>query len=273
MSQQPPNLCDRAALQRNRQRRRVEADFLYDLAAAEIKDRLSMVKREFTDPAIVTGAPRFADHLVQNAHVVADDPILDLQPGRHDLVIHFMGLHWADDPVGQLIQSNRALKPDGLFLAAFFAGQTLNELRSVLAEAEAQLSGGLSPRIAPMGDIRDIGALMQRARFALPVADLVPFTVEYDTIPDLARDLRSMGENNALAQRQRTAPPRHLFRNAETLYRRHFPGETKALRATFELLCLAGWAPSQDQPKPLRPGSAQTRLADALGTDETKLPD
>ncbi len=273
MSQQPPNLCDRDALQRNRQRRRSEADFLYDLAAAEIKDRLSMVKRGFTDPVIVTGAPHFADRLVENAPVVADFPVLDLQPAQHDLIIHFMGLHWADDPVGQLIQCNRALKRDGLLLAVCFAGQTLNELRSVLAEAEAQLTGGLSPRIAPMGDIRDMGALMQRARFALPVADLVPFTVEYDTLRDLVKDLRGMGESNALALRQRRMPPRRLFEDAEALYRRHFPGDTKALRATFELLCLAGWAPAENQPKPLRPGTAQTRLADALGTRETKLPD
>jgi len=273
MSQTPPALCDRAALHRNRRRRHSTADFLYDLAAAEIEDRLGMVKKAFTKPAIVTGAPEFAGRMATSAHVIADSPTLDLHPGAHDLVIHFMGLHWADDPVGQLIQCNRALRPDGLFLAVFFAGQTLNELRSVLAEAEADITGGLSPRIAPMSDIRDMGGLMQRARFALPVADIVSFTVEYDSIPALARDLRAMGESNALAQRQRRPSRRALFDRAETLYRRHFPGETKPLRATFELMCLAGWAPAQDQPKPLRPGSAQTRLADALGTNETKLPD
>lgn len=274
MSSSPaPLLCDRAALLRNRARVRDDALFLHQMAQDEIEDRLAMVKKTFTRPAIVTGHPDRWRDVIAGAAVVADAETLDLAPGVHDLVIHAIALHWANDPVGQLIQCRRALVPDGLLLAVLPGGRTLNELRSCLSQAEAELRGGLSPRVLPMGDIRDLGALLQRAGFALPVADAVTVTAEYDGLTRLMQDLRHMGEANALHARDRHPTRPGLFRRAEDLYAAHFPGEQKALRASFELLTLTGWAPADTQPKPLRPGSAKARLADALGTDETPLPD
>lgn len=247
--------------------------FLHELARGEVEDRLAMVKKTFTKPAIVTGFPQHWRNVTPEAHIVEDEETLQLQPGAYDLVIHAMALHWANDPVGQLIQCRRALVPDGLFLAVLPGGRTLNELRSCLSQAETSVRGGLSPRVLPMADIRDLGALMQRAGFALPVADAFSLSAEYDDLKALLHELRHMGEGNALAARDRTPPRRSLFRHTAELYGAHFPGQTKALRASFELLTLTGWAPADTQPKPLRPGSARTRLADVLGTDETPLPD
>ena len=247
--------------------------FLHDLAQAEIEDRLDMVKKAFTRPAIVTGHPGRWAEVIEGAVIVPDEDTLDLAPGAHDLVVHVMALHWANDPVGQLIQCRRALVPDGLLLAVLPGGRTLNELRSCLSQAESALRGGLSPRVLPMGDIRDLGALLQRAGFALPVADAAVTVAEYDNLARLMHDLRHMGEANALSARDRQPTRPALFRAAERLYAEHFPGRQKALRASFELLTLTGWAPADSQPKPLRPGSAKARLADALGTDETPLPD
>jgi hypothetical protein len=149
----------------------------------------------------------------------------------------------------------------------------LQELRVALAGAETEVLGGLSPRIAPMGEVRDLGALLQRAGFALPVADVVPLTAEYRDLMHLMRELRAMGETNALTSRLKRPVPRRLFHRAEEIYRQHFETETGRLPASFELICLTGWSPSESQQKPLRPGSAQMRLADALKVPETKLPD
>lgn len=269
----PPKLTDPAALARNRARSRPDAMFLHDLAVDDIQDRLSVVNRTFTAPAVVTGFPQIWRDLITGAVMVPDDDTLALEPGAHDLVVHAMSLHWANDPVGQLIQCRRALKPDGLFLSISFAGETLNELRACLAESEIALRGGLSPRVAPMADLRDLGGLMQRAGFALPVADLMPVPVRYATLPRLMRDLRGMGEGNALAARDRRFAPRDLFAQAARRYAEAFPDPEGGLRASFEFAVLTGWAPAESQPKPLRPGSAQQRLADALGTPEIKLPD
>lgn len=266
-------LCDRTALHRNRVRSRRDALFLHEEALVEIQDRLSMVNRTFTKPAIVTGHPDFWAQAFPEALIVSDDDTLTLEPKTCDLVLHTMCLHWANDPVGQLIQCQRALMPDGLLLAVLPGGQTLTELRAVLGQAESAVRGGLSPRVVPMGDIRDLGALLQRAGLALPVADSITLSAEYDDIFALMRELRLMGEANALAARDRTATPRTLFQEADTLYKHYFPGTQKAITATFELVSLTGWAPATTQPKPLRPGSAAARLADALGTDETPLPD
>ncbi|MGB3244875.1 MAG: SAM-dependent methyltransferase, partial [Sulfitobacter sp.] len=170
------------------------------------------------------------------------------------------------------IQCRRALRADGLFLAVSFGGQTLHELRACLAEAEAAVTGGLSPRVAPMGELRDMGGLLQRAGFALPVADALTLKVEYADAWHLMRELRSMGENNALQMRLRKPTARAVLEQTATLYRDNFSSDTGRITATFELICLTGWAPDDSQPKPLRPGSAQHRLAEALGTDETKLP-
>lgn len=179
-----------------------------------------------------------------------------------------MALHWANDPVGQIVQARRALTPDGLFLGACLGGRTLWELRSALTEAEVRLAGGLSPRVAPMGEIRDLGALIQRAGLALPVADSLALTVEYRDAFHLMQDLRAMGEGNALAARRRTVAPRALFSEAARIYAESFALPNGRVPATFEFVFLTGWAPADSQPKPLRPGSAAARLADALGVDE-----
>lgn len=269
-----PNLTDRRALLRNRARAaKAPADFLHDEAIAEIKDRLAMVNRSFTDMAIVTGHPQIWAAAFPEARVMADDDTLDLSEEAHDLVIHAMCLHWANDPVGQLIQCRRALRPDGLLLAVSFGGDTLTELRACLSQAEIAVSRGLSPRIAPMGEIRDMGGLMQRAGLAMPVADGVPLAVEYRDVIHLMHDLRAMGEANALDQRHRKPAPKALIVEAQRLYADHFPGAENRIKATFELLFLSGWAPDESQPKPLRPGSASHSLAEALGTNEHPLKD
>ena len=269
----PPALTDREALLRNRARVHQGALFLHDLAAAEVKDRLSLVNKTFTNPALVTGNQEVWQGRFDTATVIEDCETLSLNPGAHDLVIHAMSLHWANDPVGQLIQCRRALSPDGLFLAVSLGGQTLHELRACLAQAETEICGGLSPRVAPMAELRDMGGLLQRAGFALPVADSQPINTEYRDIWHLMRDLRHMGEGNALAARQRKASSKKMFEHAAELYDSYFPGADGKVTATFDLIFLSGWAPAEDQPQPLRPGSAQHRLADALATIETPLKD
>lgn len=268
-----PRLTDPAALARNRQRARPDALFLFEAARDDLQDRLTLVNRSFTAPAIVTGQPEIWDNALPNAVIVADGETLTLDELTHDLVLHSHGLHWADDPVGQLIQCRRALKPDGFFLASLFGGRTLQELRACLATAEAEITGGLSPRIAPMAEIRDMGGLLQRAGFALPVADAFALTVTYASALHLMRDLRAMGEANAMATRLRRPTRRAVLLRAAELYAETHAAPDGRIPATFEILVLTGWAPDESQPQPLRPGSAKARLADALATRETKLND
>lgn len=265
------SLVDRSRLALTRARARDDGMFLQRLAVDEVQDRLEMVNRTFTKPAVVTGFPDIWGQAFPDAPIVADDEVLALEPGAHDLVIHGLSLHWANDPVGQLVQCHRALVPDGLFLAVMFGGQTLHELRAVLAETEIALRGGLSPRVLPMGEIRELGSLLQRAGYALPVADSAIQTVAYSDALALMHDLRAMGEGNALTDR---AGPtgREFFAEAAARYDAAF-GNDGRIPATFEMIVLTGWAPHESQQKPLRPGSAAMRLADALGTKETKLPD
>lgn len=270
--QTPPLLTDQVALDRIRTRAlRSPALFLHEEAATEVQERLNEVNRPFTSPAIVTGFPDFWQTVLPNARIVPDADVLDLTAEGHDLIIHALSLHWANDPVGQLVQCRRALRPDGLFLGLMFGGQTLVQLRSALAEAEAQVSGGLSPRVLPMGEIRDLGGLLQRAGFALPVADSLTQTVRYRDIYHLMADLRAMGEANALHQRLRRPTRRALFTKAAQTYQNAYGDAEGRILATFEIICLTGWAPSDSQQKPLRPGSATHRLADQLGTDEKPL--
>lgn len=262
----PPPLFDRVllALRRKRAVAQGPALFLHEEAAFELQERLKDINRAFTDIAIVTGFPAFWADAFPGARVVADSDMLELPVQSHDLVIHAMCLHQANDPVGQLVQCQRTLKPDGLLLVAMFGGQTLTELRQALSQAEVAVSNGLSPRISPMVDIRDAGALLQRAGFALPVADADPRRVSYATPLALLKDLRAMGETNILTDRDRRIPPRGLFAQMATLY----PKCEDRVVATYELLYLTGWAPDASQQKPLRPGSAKARLADALKTTE-----
>ena len=266
----PPQLTDRKALALHRARAIAQgADlFLHEDAADEIQQRLSEVNRRFTAPAIVTGFPEFWQSVLPGARVVPDEDRLDLAEGAHDLVIHAMCLHWANDLVGQLVQCRRALAPDGLFLGVMFGGQTLSELRAALAEAEVALTGGLSPRVLPMGEIRDLGGLLQRAGLALPVADAAVKTVHYRDLPHLIRDLRGMGETNALAARRPGPLPRPVLARAAEIYAESFPAPDGRIRASFETIFLTGWAPHEGQQTPLRPGSATHRLADALRIPE-----
>lgn len=270
--QNAPLLTDRNTLLAHR--RRADRDggmFLQTTAADDLQDRLEMVNRTFTAPAIVTPFPEVWEGRLDNAVIVSDDEVLALKPESHDLVIHAMALHWANDPVGQLIQCRHALKNDGLLLTASFGGQTLTELRTSLAQAETELTGGLSPRVVPMAEIRDLGALLQRAGFALPVADCLPLLVSYETAFHLMKDLRAMGERNALAARKKSFTHRELFQRAAEIYQENFT-EGGRIKTTFDLIFMTGWAPDPSQPKPLRPGSAEQRLADALGTHESSLP-
>ena len=242
--------------------------FLHELAADEIKERLNEVNRSFTQAAVVSPFPEFWGATFPGAESLVEADLLPLAEGAFDLVVHALALHWADDPVGQLVQCRRALRPDGMFVGALFGGRSLNELRAALAAAETEVAGGLSPRVVPMAEIRDLGALLQRAGFALPVADSVVRTVSYATPFHLMRDLRAMGETNALEARHRRTPPRALFAQAARRYAEAHAGPDGRIPATVEIIYLTGWAPSATQPRPLRPGAARNRLAEALGTTE-----
>lgn len=264
--QNPPLLTDRKALALHRAR--ATALFLQEEAVFEVQERLSEVNRRFTAPVVVTAFPA----LWPDFACITDDETLALTPAAQDLVVHALSLHWANDLVGQLVQCRRALQPDGLFLGLMFGGQTLHELRACLAQAESEVTGGLSPRVLPMAEIRDLGGLLQRAGFALPVADSFTKTVLYRDAFHLMRDLRAMGEGNALANRLRRPTSRAVLARAAAIYAETYATPDGMIRATFEIICLTGWAPHETQQKPLRPGSAAARLADALNTAETPLP-
>ena len=269
-----PLLTDRKALERQRERAKHDlVTFLFDVATDEIKDRLSMVNRTFTKSVMVSGFPSLWNGSFPDFVHLLDDETLMLDGSGFDLAVHTLALHWANDPVGQMIQLRRALKKDGMFLGVLFGGQTLWELRSCLATAEAEIVGGLSPRVAPMAEIRDLGGLLQRAGFALPVADSIPLNVTYPSFFALLRDLRGMGEGNALNDRLRRPTQRGVFTRAAEIYHENYADKDGRLSATFELIFLSGWAPDESQPKPLRPGSAVARLSDALGTQEKSLSD
>ncbi|MEO1491552.1 MAG: methyltransferase domain-containing protein [Pseudomonadota bacterium] len=262
-------------------------DFLHREVAGLLAERLAEVMRRFDDALIIgSGGGVYRRALSGTVGTLTEletcaaravtagckaipslDP-LPLQPGSLDLVISALELHWANDPVGQLIQMRRALQPDGLMLTALFGGQTLHELRTALAEAEIETTGGLSPRVAPMGEVRDLGGLLQRAGYAMPVADVERLTVTYASIVDLMRDLRMMGETNVQIARRHVPMLRDTLRRAGEIYAATFPAPDGRITATFEIVMLTGWAPAESQPKPLRPGSAKVRLADALGAAE-----
>lgn len=264
----PPDPFDADLLARRRARaaRLGPADFLHQAAADEILDRLGEVNRTFRDVVVVTPWPApWAGRLAALApRVVPEAEALDLAPDSLDLVVHALGLHWANDPVGQLVQCRRALRPDGLFVGALPGGRTLRELRAALAEAEVGETGGISPRVAPMGEIRDLGGLLQRAGFALPVADAVTLEASYADGLALMRDLRAMGETNVMRDRLRRPTARRVLARAAAILAERFAGPDGRVRATFEIIFLTGWAPAPGQRKPLRPGSATHRLAEAL---------
>ncbi len=271
--QTPPNLFDHSLLTQRRARAAlfgIQGDFLHREIADQVSQRLKEIKKTFHQVAIISPrAGLWADTLdFTDISCVKDHETLNLAENSYDLTIHALALHWANDPVGQLIQMRRALRPDGLMITALFGGQTLHELRTALAEAETEVEGGLSPRVAPMGEIRDLGGLIQRAGLALPVADSITLNVSYETPLHLMHDLRAMGETNVMVARRKTPMRRALLTRMVDIYAQNFAQPDGRIDATFEVVFLTGWAPSDNQQKPLRPGSATTRLADVLGVIE-----
>jgi SAM-dependent methyltransferase len=287
---------DRAAVRRNLRRalKLGPATFLIDRAAEDFCDRLAAVLRSFeraVDLASPTDAVRRAlrarglvssivaldaipGHAPDDAlRIVADAEALPLKDESLDLVVSALALQFVNDLPGTFIQIRRALKPDGLFLAALLGGDTLTELRQSFAAAETEIEHGMSPRVAPFADVRAIGMLLQRAGFALPVTDVDRLTVRYDSPFALMRDLRRMGATNALAERRRTPLKRATLMRMAEIYAERFADADGRVRATFETVWLSGWKPHASQQQPLRPGSAKTRLADALGTREISAGD
>jgi SAM-dependent methyltransferase len=203
--------------------------------------------------------------------LAADEEFLPFGPATFDAVLSNLSLHWVNDLPGALLQIRKALKPDGLFLASMLGGGTLAELRDCLAEAEIAVTGGLSPRVSPFADVRDLGALLQRAGFALPVVDADQITVSYETPMKLLYDLRAMGESNAVNEAKGGLARRDVIARAVAMYEDRHRGADGRSPATFQVLTLTAWAPAPTQQQPMRPGSAETRLADALESQEISL--
>jgi len=261
------------------------ADFLLERAVVEMAERLSTVERRFDEAALLfcltptARAAVLASGKVGSAiRIELDESLLggdagraggfdhvSLAPASIDLAVSLLSLQEANDLPGTLIQIRRALRPDGLFLAAIGGGGTLGELRESLLAAETELYGGASPRVAPFTDVRDAGALLQRAGFALPVADVETITVRYASMFGLLSDLRAMGASNALAARTRRPGTRRLFARAAEIYAERFADPDGRVRATFSIVWMSGWAPHPSQQKPLQPGSAEVSLKKVLG--------
>jgi SAM-dependent methyltransferase len=290
-----PAVFDRALVRQRLARALMQAeeDFLFDRVCEDLLDRLIPVQRRFAS-IVDIGSPRAgAAAALARAYpeaevlrlaptttaeraslaAVADPEALPLGAERFDAAVSVLALQNVNDLPGCLAQVRRCLKPDGLFLAALLGGQTLTELRSVMADAEAEMTGGASPRVAPFTDLRDLGHLLQRAGLALPVTDVDRVTVRYGTVFGLFRDLRAMGLTNALTERRRRSLGRPLAMRTAALYADRFADADGRIRATFDVVWLSGWAPHESQQKPLKPGSAKMRLADALGVREGGLPD
>ena len=287
----PPLIFDRALIRRHLARAEAAGgvDFLISHVAADLVDRLAPVLRSFAlavdlGAATAHGARALArsgrvESVVRLAALppktrnglpvaVADEEALPLAAESVDLVASLLALQGANDLPGALAQVRRALRPDGLFMAALLGGDTLSELREAFAQAESEIEGGLSPRVAPFADLRELGSLLQRAGFALPVTDIDRLTVRYDSPLALMHDLRRMGATNALIERRRRPLRRATLERMADVYIARFADPDCRIRATFEIVHLSGWAPHESQQQPLAPGSARARLADALGTRE-----
>ena len=276
-----PRLFDRALLRRRlaRAARRpaAGADFLLTRVAEDMEDRLGAIVRRFergldlgTPGGGFIAAPALRAGWSESGRrdVVCDEEALPFAPARFDLIVSGLSLHMVNDLPGALAQIRRALAPDGLFLAALPGGRTLHELRAAFAEAESDLTGGASPRVAPFADIRDLGGLLQRAGFALPVTDVDSVIARYADMFVLMRDLRAMGATNCLVERSRRPLRRAVLMRAAEIYAEKFADADGRLRASFDIVWLSGWAPHDSQQKPLKPGSARARLAAALGAAE-----
>jgi SAM-dependent methyltransferase len=254
-------------------------DILAATIAAELTDRLALVNRSFNKALVIAPDPTRMAAVVeasgQARAVMARSPgttdDLSLIPESFDCIVNVLDLHAVNDVPGQLAQMRRALRPDGLFLACLFAGNTLDELRQSWLAAEAAVTGGVTPRVAPMIDVRELGALLQRAGFALPVADLDRTIVRYGDAIALIHEIRSLGLSNVLVGRSRNFVPRRLLGSVVQHYHDRFADADGRIRATLEVAWITGWAPHESQPKPLKPGSARARLANALKVEERKL--
>jgi SAM-dependent methyltransferase len=267
-----PVLFDRALLaQRQRRAMRAPEIFLLERVVDDMADRLAAVKRAFNDVADIwtpggLQAP-FGDRFKTFTRVAAPegaDEALALAPQSLDLALSVLAFQSINDLPGVLAQVRRALRPDGLLLAAMIGGDTLTELRQAFAAAEAECEGGVSPRVAPFADLRDVGALLQRAGFALPVTDVDRVVVRYASAFGLMQDLRRMGATNTLVERRRTPTRRATILRMAEIYGERFADDDGRIRATFDIIWLSGWAPHDSQPKPLRPGSAMASLEAAV---------
>jgi SAM-dependent methyltransferase len=293
----PPTLFDRRLLNLRRARAAqcgTLPDFLLGRAVDDMADRLTGIDRQFSHildlgahhgllgqrlNETYPGAELVIEMeacwpflaLSKGVKVLGDEEVLPFRDGAFDLIASALSLQFVNDLPGALAQIRRALKPDGLFLGSLLGGATLQELRQAFTEAELEVEGGVSPRVAPMADVRDYGALLQRAGLALPVADTDLVTVTYASPLALMLELRAMGAGNVLAERRKRPLRRATLARAIEIYRTHFGTDRGRVRATFEIIHLAGWAPHESQQKPLRPGSAQARLADALKVEEHVL--
>jgi NADH dehydrogenase [ubiquinone] 1 alpha subcomplex assembly factor 5 len=287
------DLFDRRAVRRQRERAAASLpshDFLFREAAARLVERLDEVRRTFPTALDLGSHGGFVAEALQGRggietlvetdlslamarraggpRAVADEEALPFAPGSFDLVMSALSLHWVNDLPGTLLQLRHALRPDGLLLVSLLGGDSLHELRRALLEAEAETAGGASPRVSPFTDVREAGALLQRAGFALPVIDSDTIAVSYPDALALMRDLRGMGEANALTERRRGFTRRDVLLRAAERYQALFADASGRIPATFRLITLTAWAPHAAQPKPLRPGSAAARLAEALGAPE-----
>lgn len=263
-------------------RARARDSFLVEDIGQNLAQRLGAVNRRFasgldlnTRPQIYAAVEPFAARwtttsLLRNGHasIVADEEAIPFAPETFDVILSALSLHAVNDLPGTLAQIRRALRPDGLFMAVLFGGDTLSELRDAFAQGESEISNGISPRVAPFADIRELGGLLQRAGFALPVADSEKTNIRYGSFATLVQDLRALGEANALSERTKKFLRRDTLNAVLNAYAARNADTDGRLIATFEVIYLTAWAPHESQPQPLRPGSAGTRLADALQTEE-----
>ena len=291
----PPSLFDRARVTRNRDRassRFRDYAFLKDRESTQLLERLRDTSRDFEraldlgahdgqaseallesgkvkEIIALEGAPQMVERLHRRgvSAIEGSEDFLPFDPENFDLVVSLLSLHWANDLPGVLAQIRTVLKPDGLFLGCLFGGDTLPELRAALIEAESEITGGVSPRLSPLPGLQDIAGLLQRAGFALPVADVDEVTVRYSHPMKLLEDLKGMGEQAAFAKREgqeRRPLSRRILSRMSEIYFERFSDPDGKVRATFKIIWMSGWAPHESQPKPLKPGSGQYSLADAV---------
>jgi SAM-dependent methyltransferase len=284
------SVFDKTAIAKFRQRALAEAkqgsDFLLAHAAREMADRLSFIDRTFARAAVTSGNQAFLDPAFLNGTrhesarfmaepnpggwISSSEEALPEALSNLDLALSFLSLHETDDTPGALVQIRKALKPDGLFMGVMPAGDTLHELRECLLAAEVEMTGGAGPRVYPFADVRAAGALLQRAGFALPVADSETLTVRYKDMFALMRDLRGMGASNALLARSRAPAAREMFLRANAIYAERHADDDGRIRATFTFVWMSGWAPADNQQRPAKRGSAKASLADMLMKIETE---